>query len=48
MDTTPRSSNPEPDRPDGAPRWFLLSVVLFLVLGALWIMWTIFGGGRAL
>jgi hypothetical protein len=45
MDTTPRSGNPEPDRPDGAPRWVLVLVISLIVLGVLWVMISSFKSG---
>ena len=42
MDTTPRTSDEGPDRPDDAPRWFLIVGVLVIALGGLWFLWTFF------
>jgi hypothetical protein len=47
-DTTPRSGNDEPERPDSAPRWFIVLIVLIIVLGGLWFLLSAFGWGRAL
>lgn len=47
MDSTPGPANPEPDRPESAPAWFLVLVVVLFVLGLAWIMVS-FGGGQAL
>jgi hypothetical protein len=46
LDTTPRSSNPEPDRPDEAPRWFLILIVTLVAVGGLLIMFTFFNMSR--
>ena len=42
MDTTPKPVNPEPDRQDNAPPWALLVVVVAVVLGGLWLLWSFF------
>ena len=47
MDSTPGPANSEPDRPESAPAWFLVLILLVFFLGMAWIMVT-FGGGRAL
>lgn len=47
-DTTPSSDEPQPDRPENAPRWFLLLILVVVVLGVLWLLWSFYGGGRAL
>jgi len=47
MDSTPGPTNSQPDRPDSAPAWFLVAIVVTFVLVVVWIMVT-FGGGQAL
>ena len=47
MDSTPGPGNTEPDRPESAPAWFLVAMVVMFVLLVVWIM-VMFGGGRAL
>lgn len=46
LDSTPRSGNPEPDRPDGAPPWFLILIVVLVGVGALWFLWTFLNFSR--
>jgi hypothetical protein len=43
MDTTPRSGDPEPDRPDNAPRWFLVLVVTIVAVGGVWVLMSLIG-----
>lgn len=45
MDTTPRSPNSEPDRPEGAPRWFLLLIVVVIVVGGVWVLMSLIKSG---
>lgn len=47
MDSTPGPGNTEPDRPESAPRWFFVAVLVLFLLLVAWIMVT-FGGGSAL
>lgn len=47
MDSTPGPGNTEPDRPDSAPAWFLVVILVMFVLVMVWVMVS-FGGGRAL
>ena len=47
MDSTPGPVNSEPDRPEGAPAWFLVLILVVFLVGMAWIVVT-FGGGRAL
>jgi hypothetical protein len=46
LDTTPRSTNPEPDRPDGAPRWLLVLIVVLVAVGGLWFLLTFLNMSR--
>lgn len=45
IDTTPRSGEPEPDRPENAPQWVLVLIVVLVVLGGLWILMSIMKSG---
>lgn len=45
MDTTPDSGTAQPDRPENAPAWFLVLLVIIFVLGFVWIMWSFVGFG---
>jgi hypothetical protein len=47
MDSTPGPGNSEPDRPESAPPWVLVLVLVLFFLGMAWIMVS-FGGGQAL
>lgn len=45
MDTTPRSSNPEPDRPEIAPRWFLLLIATIVAVGGVLVLMSVMKSG---
>ena len=47
MDSTPGPGDTEPDRPESAPPWFLVAVLVVFLLVVVWAMVT-FGGGEAL
>lgn len=47
MYSTPGPGDTEPDRPESAPRWFLMAVLVTFLLMLIWITVT-FGGARAL